>query len=678
MSDVENFFHLISEEVIQEAADWSIGNEAGTSFKESAFAKLVCEDMSLAGVVESPTVCFHEFPKGNGTAKVNAYSLPDEDGRLDLVICDYRVSDALEKINQSDIEKRINQANRFIESSLVEDGYRSLDPSNDVYDMMKTIYDHRGAVDRVNVIIATNCLSVSRKEKIPSKKVNKYEVSYEIWDIERYRRFRSSGSTQEELEVDIQEYLKDGLSCVTRPAQEHGYLSSVAIFPGKILYELYDKYGSRLLELNVRSYLQARGKINKGILQTIITEPEKFLTYNNGITVVASDVVYNEQKTKILSIKGMQIVNGGQTTASIHRAVKENKVSVDDVYVQSKITVVPVDEFEDVVPSISRYSNTQNKVSDVDLRANHPYHVGLERVSRRTWAPGETSMWFYERARGGYQTERSKCTTKPQRNKFDNQYPPTFRITKEDVARYENIWDGHPHIVSKGGQKNFTKFMEKFGATIKKDWEPSLDEYKSLIAKAIFYRSVQQIAKELNIPAFRVNIVNYTASVLVDKTAKRINLREIWDKQAISVDLSEQIRLWIPKIQELMLKIATGRNPGEVFKEESCWKKVVDVVSDWPLDDSLSKSLVSITGSSSSSSADFEVENSIAKCTQVSAKEWFEISVWGGQTNNLEVWQIGIANTLAGYAAANWVKKPSEKQAIHGLKILSMYKQKDD
>lgn len=672
MSELEKFYQQIIDEVVAEAANWDAANASTSSYKEDAFTKLVTDDLSVAGILESPVVCHHEFIKGNGTAKINAYGIPEEDSRLDVVISDFHPDEGVQKISQAEIEKRFTQATRFLEACL-DSGYKSLDPSNDAFDMMKTIFDLSKSIDRINIVLATNALSVSRKDTYPNKKLKKIEITHEVWDIERYRRFRSSGASQEPLEVDISEYQAGGIPCVSKALSNNSYLTIVAIVPGKLLYSLYDKYGSRLLELNVRSYLQARGKINAGILTTLVTEPEKFLTYNNGITIVAEGVKFNRDQSCITSINGLQIVNGGQTTASIHKAVKDNKASIDNVYVQAKITIVSPKMFEDVVPLISKYSNTQNKVSDVDLRANNPFHVGLERMAKKIWIPGETSLWFYERARGGFQTERAKAATKAQKAKFDITYPVSQKITKEDVARYINIWNGLPHIVSKGGQKNFTKFMESVGQGVGKDWEPSVEEYKNFISKAIFYRTVQKIAKELNIPAFRVNIVNYTASLLIEKSAKRINLQDIWDRQSLSKELESQIRNWIPRVQELLLQIAVGRNPGEVFKEESCWKKVKDLTTGWKLDDSFSKKLVSVA--KDTDFVNVEVENNMARCMELTAPQWLEIAMWGKETQCLEAWQIGIANTLAGYATMDWDKKPSEKQAGHGFKIITAFKE---
>lgn len=443
------------------------------------------------------------------------------------------------------------------------------------------------------------------------------------------------------------------------------------MIPGSILHDWYDEYGARLLELNVRSYLQARGKINKGILETLIKEPHHFLAYNNGITIVAEEISVDPNISKITNIRGLQIVNGGQTTASIHRAKKENQADLSHVHVQAKITVVPAAEFESMVPLISRFSNTQNKVSEVDLGANHSYHVGIERVAKRTWAPGEQSMWFYERARGSYQTERSKtATTLAQKASFDKKFPANHRISKEDLARYMNVWNGLPHIVSRGGQKNFTRFMESV-PNVQKDWEPSTDEFKSLIAKAILYRRTQQLAKELEIPAFRINVVTYTVALLAEKTARRIDLVSIWDRQDLSDSLKQQIKDWLPKVAEVLISSAESRNPTEWFKAEQCWKFLLEVSKSWDVLPNLQAQLKKVSDQEAIVSN--EVHNNIARCLEIDAQKWFKIQLWGSESGKLKEWQIGISNTLAGYAAQGWKRKPSEKQALHAMEIVRLF-----
>lgn len=222
--------------------------------------------------------------------------------------------------------------------------------------------------------------------------------------------------------------------------------------------------GSRLLELNVRSFLQARGKVNRGIRDTILSDPGHFLAFNNGISVTAEELGVqrsSDGSLSIRSIKGLQIVNGGQTVASIHRAKNRDKADLSRIAVQAKITVVEPGHQDDLVPFISRYSNTQNKVNETDFSANHPFHVRIQKLSEQIWAPGETSRWFYERARGQWEVARAREGTTPARVRaFDQKAPRKQKVDKTLLAKAVNAWSERPHVVSLGGQKNFVRFME--------------------------------------------------------------------------------------------------------------------------------------------------------------------------------------------------------------------------
>lgn len=669
MSDLLDFYEQLQADVIAEAHGSSADEYTESDFKENAFTKIVTDDLAAAGVLESPVVCHYQPVSGSAGMKINAYCIPDEDTRVDLVISDYSYAPEPKRLTAADVDRSMNAALRFFKAT-ISARYQSTDPGTDEYSMMRDIFSHKDDLDRIQIVLITNGIVVQRKEKVRKETFEAYRVTYDVWDIERLRRFRSGGSSHEPIEVDLSEHINGGIPCVSILDESLGYCTSVSMLPGSMLHDWYDEYGARLLELNVRSYLQARGKINKGILETLLKEPHRFLAYNNGITIVAEHIVFNDAQDRILAIRGLQIVNGGQTTASIHRAKKEGQADLSHVYVQAKLTVVPPHEFEAMVPEISRYSNTQNKVTEVDLRANHAFHVGIERVANKTWIPGEQSMWFYERARGSYQTERSKANTPSKRAKFDREFPSSQRLSKEDLARYSNIWSGLPHIVSRGGQKNFTRFMESV-PNVAKDWEPSAEEFKTLIAKAILYRQAQHIAKKLEIPAFRINIVNYTVALLVDKTAGRIDLLAVWERQGLSDSLSAQIREWLPLVENALLSTAGGRNPTEWFKVEQCWKQLRESGSSWDLTLGVSTQLkkTAVAGHAVPDA----VHNNVARCMQVDAAKWFQIQIWGSESGSLQEWQIGIANTLAGYAAQGWKKRPSEKQAAHGVKILEAY-----
>lgn len=670
MSELQRFHDELMADVIAEAASAGDGGRAGVAFKENAFTRILLGDLEAAGVLESPVPCFFANTAIRLPYKVNAYSLPDEDGRLDIVISDFRPDGTVQKIGAAEIDRSFKQALRFL-SLAIEQGAQGVEPGHEEHSMLSEIFGKRLEFDRVQLILISNAQAVQRKEKERREEHGRYQIGYEIWDLERLRRFRSSGATHEPVEVDFSGLPDGGIRCVPVSDRALGYESCVAILPGQVLYELYEEHGARLLELNVRSYLQARGKINKEILETLLLKPQLFLAYNNGITIVAEQIHRDRTGTVITRVHGLQIVNGGQTTASIHRAHKESKADLTHVFVQAKLTVVPADQFEIMVPEISRLSNTQNKVSTVDLGANHVFHIGVERVARKTWAPGEQSMWFYERARGAYQTERSRTGTTPaKRAAFDRKFPASQRITKEDLARYCNAWDGFPHVVSRGGQKNFERFMNGL-KKVDKGWEPSKDEYRTLIGKAILFHKTQQLARSLGIKAFGINIVTYTVALLADRTARRIDLGAIWDRQDLTPALQSQLADWLPKVGEELLRSAGSRNPGEWFKSEQCWQELRAVSSDWKLTKQLSAGLCSVGEEYAGVSDD--VQSNIARCLQVSADKWFKIQLWGNESGELQTWQIGIANTLGGYAAQGWTKKPSEKQAKHGVVILELY-----
>lgn len=670
MSELQEFHDELMSDVIAEAAAAGGGAHPDAAFKENAFTRILLEDLETAGVLEAPVACYFASTAIRLPFKVNGYGLPDEEGRLDIVVADFRPDGTVQKLMSADIDRCYKQALRFL-SIAIDEGPAAADVGHEEHGMLREIFEKKLTFDRVQVILITNSQTVQRKEKERKEEIGRYQIGYDIWDLERLRRFRSSGATHELITVDFSGLRGGGIPCVPVSDDALGYQSCVAILPGQVLYDLYEEHGARLLELNVRSYLQARGKINREIIETLLLKPQLFLAYNNGITIVAEQIHLDDAGTLITGVHGLQIVNGGQTTASVHRAHKESSSDLAHVFVQAKLTVVPADQFEVMVPEISRLSNTQNKVSTVDLGANNAFHIGVERVARRTWTPGEQSMWFYERARGAFQTERSRTgTTAAKRAAFDRKFPASQRITKEELARYCNTWDGLPHVVSRGGQKNFERFMNGL-SKMGKGWEPSSDEFKTLVGKAILYIRTQQLAKSLSIRAFGINIVTYAVALLADRTAKRVDLGAIWDRQDLSPALQAQLADWVPKVATQLLSSAGTRNPGEWFKSEHCWQELRAASTGWNTSKKLSAELRSVGKEYTDVSDD--VQSNVARCLQVDAQKWLKIQLWGNDSQLLEAWQLGIANTLGGYAAQGWTKKPTERQAKHAVVILERF-----
>src|SRR5262249_357533 len=157
----------------------------------------------------------------------------------------------------------------------------------------------------------------------------------------------------------------------------------------------------------------------------------------------------------IKRLVGLQIVNGAQTTATIHRARKVDKLDISKVAVSMKLTLVEPTKLNEFVPLIARFANTQNPIQIADLSASDRFHHQFEDLSETIWCPGEETRWFYERARGSYQVARSRHgTTLAKRRLFDETYPKTQHFGKTDLAKYLMSWWGLPNVVSKGAQKN--------------------------------------------------------------------------------------------------------------------------------------------------------------------------------------------------------------------------------
>src|SRR5690606_17809581 len=149
------------------------------------------------------------------------------------------------------------------------------------------------------------------------------------------------------------------------------------------------------------------------------------------------------------------------------------------------------------------------------------FHVRLDELSQRIWAPGERNRWFYERARGQYQVAKAKDGTTPAKKKaFIEATPPSQKFTKTDLAKYQHSWNQLPHIVSRGAQKNFVAFMDAIGKNGPR--EPDEAWYRAAIATAILFKRAEKVARELEITPYRANVLTYTVALLSFKTQRRI------------------------------------------------------------------------------------------------------------------------------------------------------------
>ncbi|MER8372377.1 AIPR family protein [Mesorhizobium sp. M1406] len=660
-------------ELQSEIADRALGDMEAGEFTENAFVDVISEHLAEIGMIENPVTCFFPAKVGTGIVKVSGYAIPDDGERIDILVAIFSGTATPASITTADMTRIAGQGARALLAAS-RNIHLELETANDRFAMMQRISELLVAgTKQARVIVISDGLFAARG--LEPTNVAGVEVSFEIYDIRRLMRTMRTGQTREVIDIDLAALGMQPIPCVAMPAGTEPYETYLAIFSGETLYELYEAYGPRILEYNVRAFLQATGKVNRGIRDTIRDQPGYFMAYNNGISVTA-DEVRTERiggVTVITGFMGMQIVNGGQTTASIHRARKRDRLDLSRVHVPAKVTRLPPESVEEMVPQISRYANTQNVIQEADFSSNEPFHIAMERLSKDIWAPGERTRWFYERSRGQYQTAMSiDGSTEARLRAFRERTPPANRISKTDLARFLNSWSRLPHIVSGGVQKNFIAFMRRIRDARGNKWEPEEAFYRDAIAQAILFLAAQRVVRREGFPAYRINITTYLVSYLSHRTGGRLRLDLIWQRQSIGDDLQALMRVWSHAIDRQIQASAAGKNVTEWAKKEACWIGVRQLdlpiegvlPEEWGSDDTtLSPEEMPSTGDDHASSA---------ACMRLSAEQWFALHLWGTRTGNLAKWQTGIAHTLSSYAGRGWERAPTAKQAKHGVRILEI------
>ena len=570
--ELTRFAENLQQQVIIDA-EGNQSEEDGGSFREEAFTHLMIEYLTEAGELEDGHVCYHSA-RG---IKVNGYNLQKEEGRLDLFISIYTQIPSPTTVRKDAVENAFKQLRNFL-SKVYKGDHQSIEEASPVFDMAQLIHSQRSQLSHVRLFLFTDGLTTLQTKKNQVKDGVNY--SFNIWDLRRTYRCVTSGQKREAIEINFQTQYGSVIPCLAMPESQADYSAYVAIIPGEILCKIYSEYGSRLLERNVRSFLQAKGNVNKGIRQTILKEPHRFLAYNNGISATAEAVQLVDLPNGgqgIVGIRDFQIVNGGQTTASLYQSVRKDKADLSGIYVQTKLTVVDRDRMDEIVPLISRYANNQNKVNEADFSANDPFHIRIEELSRTIWAPAvdgtqRQTRWFYERARGQYADAKNREATPAKQKAFMLTNPNAQKFTKTDLAKFEHTWDQLPHVVSLGAQKNFAKFT--VGLAEQNRPEPDEMYFHHLVAKAILFKNAEKIIQDEKFGGYRANIVTYTLAYLSYKTEKRVDLSWIWKHQSVPPDLQQAIAIISRKVHQVITNPPDGRNVTEWCKKEACWQAV--------------------------------------------------------------------------------------------------------
>ena len=564
---LEQFAEDLRQEILAEA---NVSDE-GAMLPE-AFTDLTTTAMTETGDWPDATPCYH-YQRG---AEVSAWGWDADTGTLNLAVTRFAGTSRVERLSKGEAAASLRRLRKFLELAS-GDLHLQLEESSPAFDAAYRISRSISSIKRVRLYLLTD--QVTSLDSIDEPPFAGAEVSQHVWDLERLHRLFSSGREREQIDVDLVEVAGKGLPFLEAPSTDPELQSYLLVVPGQVLADLYNEYGPQLLELNVRSFLQARGKVNRGIRQTIIDQPERVFAYNNGISATASEIKIEQQAgetPRLVGITDLQIVNGGQTTASIATVHAKDGVPVENVSVQAKLTVVPSERVSEIVPLISRYANSQNKVSEADLTANHPYHVQIEKLSRSVWAPAPEGVgyretrWFYERARGQYNDAIGRERTPARKRDFRLVHPTAQKFTKTDLAKFENTWLMKPQLVSRGAQKSFVEFMLSFEN--REVAPPGVEHFQQLCAKAIMYRAAEKIVQRQGFGGYRANIVTYTLSFLNLRTDNRLDLASIWKNQKLSDPLASAIEALCHHAHAFITNPPGGQNVTEWCKKDACWR----------------------------------------------------------------------------------------------------------
>lgn len=580
---VQDELSLFYIDLLQDIRSEQLSGSDGGS-QEQLFTAQAIALLTEVGETADVRISYHESLMRRNRHKINAYALSDNYETLDLFVTVYKCTATPVRIQKAEIDDAAKLILNFLhktEDIKCIDGWEE---SSEIYDFAHTLSmsrDLKANLVRINIFILTDGIY---NGAIPSRtNMNGIPVFFRITDLNYL--YNISEKEYKPIEIDFEQAGFE-VPCIKADIDNTEYQSYLALIPGKALAVIYEQYGARLLEQNVRSFLQFTGKINRGIRETIIKAPHMFLAFNNGIAATAGDVELksNDHGYYIRSVKDLQIVNGGQTTASIYHTWKKDKADIKDVIVPVKLSIIKDKQnFAEIVSRIAEYANTQNKVSISDLSSNTSFHIEFEKLSRSIWTqpvegqPYQT-RWFYERARGQYKNAVFReGTTKAKLKLFDQRNPKKQLFTKEELAKYINTWTERyaddklvigPHIVVRGNQKNYAQF-------IMYNIPESPDEkyFEEAVAKAILFRTAEKLygIKPYSIGDMRYITVPYTLALLSFTMGNSVKLNEIWKKQSVSDEMQTIIFDLMNKVERFIKANAPGALYGEWAKKEECW-----------------------------------------------------------------------------------------------------------
>lgn len=691
MTEVEKFYNSLLQDVKSEAHAIENGG-----MYEPIFTQYAIDLLADAGETENACEAYEE--KWLGTQKqlkINGFAISDNYETVDLYISLFYDTDNITRVPKADIDQAEKRITNFFRIAFYKDFVNQIEESSPIFQFAYSLADFKDLREnlvRVNAIILSNG---EYKGDFPvSIKIDEINFYYRVVDINYMYKISEHARVPIEIDFENCEGEKFEIPCLTANNHNSDYKSYIAIIPGNCLAKLYERYGARLLEQNVRSFLQfGRKGVNAGIRDTIRNEPQMFLAFNNGIAATADHIELDDDSRYIRKISNLQIVNGGQTTASIYNTARNEKIDISKIYVQVKFSIIEdSDQYSDIVSRISRYSNTQNKIKEEDFSANNPTLVAIEKLSRYILSPitatnNIQTCWFFERARGQFKTLRSReGTTKAKLIAFDKKYPKNQMLTKVGLAKYVNaykeVYDGKklvigPFCVVSGDAKNFNNFVNY-------NMPDKVNNvyFEDTIAKCILFEEAKKRYGVFpnSIGRERQTVVPYTLTLLNIITGNKIDLYKIWKEQKISNELSDFIYELMKQVNQFIWDNSPSTNYNEEGKKENLWISVRDkIVLDYNINDIKEDLIDEKNPPKRNSDIDISEEELLQNkeiVRSIPPALWYEIRIWGKDSGIFDITKQNIVSNIAYKLRQN--KPLADEEYIKGVEILDIVANKNE
>lgn len=644
----------------------------GNTDYDQELASAILEYLEDNGEVNVPELCVFQKTR----TRITAYDYNDEAESLDLFYL-IKAETLLGKVNKSKVEQGFNYLMSFYRESMSGTLLKAVnvDNNDEIAEVAKLVQSTKGKINQLRLYVITNGLTDPDAGMAVESDDGEYIIEYNVWDIQRVYQQHNIRTGKEKVEIDFPTEYNTELQCL-KMSEENPFVDAyMAIIPGITLAKIYKKYQQVLLEKNVRTFLQFKGEVNKGIRKTLREEPDMFFSYNNGISTTASEIEVKDVDGAlyITRLYDWQIVNGGQTTASISASLNDRDVELGKVFVPMKISVIrDAENGENIIKAISTSANSQTAIKNSDFSANEPYLVDLEKHSRSEWVPNGNSKpvckWYFERTRGQYLDQLAQLSGYNEKA-FKREYPKNQKITKTDIAKYETSWNMMPYNVCRGAEKNYTIFV----TDIKRDKpEVTASYFKRVIAKCILFNTIDSIVKSKKLGGYKANMNTYLMASISFLSDRNLDLTYIWEQQMVQQEVIDRIEELIPMVWlHLTGSSSSGGNQssnvGEWSKKPECWNRLKLKLSEY---EKFGQELMQGETNEDGSSLNPAQQSKIQEAEAIEANYWFALANWAKTRDLLTPMDRKAAFNFGTMRSRNRAFK-SLKQAQYALKIVA-------